>query len=310
MKQIIDRLQNKKAVFIVESPLQIMCAYEAIKTFEPKKVKIIVRLADAGRNNKQMEILLNEFLSDYNVQKVYLKPESRSLKSIVTVLLLLPIVTYFSLLNYNVFIGYFDSKFAKLISFFAKVDKKTYLDDGVATLNCPQSILERSYAFSIFDLKSNFFVKNKFTHLSNHLLKYKNDRKDIVVFIGSPIRQIEHLMKGDYFEAISKVKETYSTMQFFYFPHRRELKEDLDKISSYGIQIIANEYPIEMFYLEFPEYNPKVVASLYSTAMFTMSLIYGSKVIMCDGVMEEDNPVLERVFEAIKKIENIDIVAC
>ncbi len=275
MKQIADKLQNKKALFIVESPLQIMCAYEAIKTFEPKKVKIIARLADVGRNNKQMELLINEFLSDYDVEKVYLKPESRSLKFVSIAFVLIVKVLVWA-----------------------------------ATLNCPQSILEKSYTFSIFDLSSSLHIKNKFRHLSNHLLKNKVNKKDVVVFIGSPIREIQDWIKGGYFEAISKVKEKYSTMDFLYFPHRRELKEDLDKISSYDIQIVSNEYPIEMFYLEFPNYNPKVVASLYSTAMFTMSLIYGSKVVMCDGVMKENNSALENVFDAIKKIENISVPVC
>ncbi len=296
MKQIAYKLQNKEALFIVESPLQIMCAYEAIKTFEPKKVKIIARLADTGRNNKQMELLINEFLSDYDMQKVYLKPESRSLKFVSIAFMLIIKVLVLSVLGYALFIGNYRSKFAKLLR--------------AATLNCPQSILEKSYTFSIFDLSSSLHIKNKFTHLSNILLKNKGNRKDVVIFIGSPIRQIDAWMKGDYFKAIEQVKQKYKTMDFFYFPHRRELKEDLDKISSYGIQIMENNYPIEMFYLEFPDYNPKVVASLYSTAMFTMRLIYGSKVVMCDGVMEENTLALERVFDVIKKIKSMDIIVC
>ncbi len=310
MKHIADKLQNKKALFIVESPLQIMCAYEAIKTIEPKKVKIIVRLAKVGKNQNQMLLLIRKFLFDYDVEKVYLNPRSRSLKFVLTTFVLFIQVFAFYGVGHHLFIGDYRSKFAKLLTFFAKPERKIYLDDGTATLDCPLSILNKSYSFSIFDLSTSFHIKNKFINLSKILLKNKRNRKNVVIFIGSPIRQIEAWMKGDYFKAIEQVKKKYKTMDFFYFPHRRELREDLDKISSYGVQVLENNYPIEMFYLEFQDCHPKVVASLYSTAMFTMNLIYGSKVVMCDGIMEENTPALESVFNAIKKIENIDIVVC
>ncbi len=310
MKPMIHNLRNKIALFIVESPLQVMCTYEAIKLLQLQKVKVIARLADAGHNNKQMSLLIDDFLYDYDVKKVYLQPEKRSLKYIIIILLQLPIIIYFSLLGGNIFIGAFNSKFAKLLTWFIKPNKKIYLDDGVATLNCPRSILQKSYMFSIFDLQTPFYIKNEFVHFSKHLLKNKGNRKDVVIFIGSPIRQIESWIKGNYFKAILKVKEKYNTMDFLYFPHRREFKEDLDKISAYGIQVVTNDYPIEMFYLEFPDYHPKIVASLFSTAMFTMNLLYGSKVIMCDGVVGESNHSLDNVFDNIRKIDGIDIIDC
>ena len=304
-------LKNKKGLFIVESPLQVMCAYEAIKEFKVKDVKIIARLADrGGRNNQQMLLVLNEFLSDYDVKKVYLKPQDRSLKSIILSLELVLKILFLYTLSYNIFIGYYNSKFATLLTFFVKSSRKLYLDDGTASLSYPESILKsKSYIFSIFDFPVPFFIKNKFTHLSKYLFEVnKEKRKEVVVFIGSPIRELDNCNVEKYFEMILKVKKKYNEVFFLYFPHRRELEEDLDKIRSFDIEVVSNNYPIEMFYLEFPNYHPKVVASIISTAMFTLNLIYESKVILCSGIITRKNKDSGKLLKAVEHLKGVNYI--
>lgn len=302
-------MKNKKGLFIIESPLQLMCAYEAIKEFKIEKVKVIARLADrGGRNNQQMLLMLNELLSDYRVKKVYLKPQDKSLKSIVISLLLMMETTLSYSLNYNMFIGYYNSKFATVLTFFVKTSRKVYLDDGTASLSYPESILKsKSYIFSIFDFSTPFFIKNKFTHLSEYLfIVNKKKRKEVIVFIGCPISELEDCNADKYFEIILKVKNKYNELDFLYFPHRRELKEDLDKIGSFGIEVVYNKYPIELFYLEFPNYHPKVIATIFSTAIFTMSSIYNSLVILCSGILVKDSKGLDKILVEVKKIKKIE----
>lgn len=301
-------LKTKKGLFILESPLQVMCAYEAIKELDVKKVRIIARLADrGGRNNEQMLLILKEFLSDYYVKKVYLKPQDRSLKSItVTIRFILEILFLYSL-KYNIFIGYFDSKFVKLLTFFVKDSRKIYLDDGTASLSYPESIRKsKSVIFSMFDFSVPFFIKNKFSHLSSHLFAVnKIKRKEVIVFIGSPIREIDGCDTNEYFKIILKIKKMYHNIDLLYFPHRRELKEDLDKIDSFNINVVPNSFPIEMFYVEFPSYHPKIIASIFSTAMFTMSLIYDSSVVLCSGIVTKENKALNKILKEVKKIEGM-----
>lgn len=307
-------MPNKKAIFILESPLQMICGFEAINEFNLNKVSIILRLAENGRNNEQMLKLNELFFSKFKVQKVFMKPKSRNILSILYCLYLTLYSTVTVCRNYSVFIGYFDSKFARLLTLFTPSKKKFFLDDGVASLMYSNGLLHSGASFfSFFNLKTKKNTKNSFEYFSNFILNSNNsdkNKKNSLIFIGTPISESSSIVSfNEYLKIISYVKSKYESYSFLYFPHRREPKDRIKVIEKMGFKILYNKLPIEMIGYEFSQYYPNVVVSLFSTALFTMYSIYKSEIIACELAMEKKDTSkkehLVKIYSEVKKIGTI-----
>lgn len=275
----------RKVFFIVESPFQLICAYEYLMRYRPSKTIFLVRMADAGSNNIQLKGVIDLLVKNHSTLIFNIPPRSRSLISILKISYITLVVILYYLLGYSFVVGYFGSYFVRIITRLIKKNRIVYLDDGTATLHMPEDYLKSASSFfSIFKLNSDSATQHEFDHfkqwLTSSLAQQKREKS--VVFIGSPFREFEYFPEKDYFDLLRLVRSTFNNIQFTYVPHRRELKDDIEKIASLGYKICRTALPIEFLEYEFPTMQVNSVVAFKSTAMFSMYLIYKPKVYFID----------------------------
>ena len=268
-----------KQLFIVESPFQLINAFEAIHTFKSDGQCLFVRFSGNSSNDLQ----IRDTLTKLEVKKIATIKEltiNSSNRNPVDYLKLLYWKLYF-LLNigrfHKVFIGNYDSPFMRLV-IGARSDV-VLLDDGFKSLQIQNSFTEDHYFdwFSIFDLKalSNQTISpNTYTYLHKNLPERPLTVKREVLFIGSKMSEIGVLSEGAYMHLMGQIAKRFSQETLIYIPHRGESETKLDKLSKIkNLRIKSLSYPVELLAI-FDPISPKTIASFYSTALITLSKIY------------------------------------
>jgi hypothetical protein len=268
----------KSILFFVESPLQLLCAYEAIGYFNLTNYKIYIRLSNKSVNDKQIlnicSLLFNE-LEQKNIR--YLQIETRiSIKSIIKILFSKIILIKYYFIIDKIAIGNFQSSFFSFLIKWINIKKILLLDDGSGSLNVQKLLTNKNAidTFSFFKLEDKINQKiylNKFSKIKK-LFKNKvfNDE---LIFIGSKISEVQIISEAKFLLLMKKISK-YFKKDIIYIPHRGESKNKLEKINEINnISIMTLNYPIEMIGI----YNPamyKTFISFYSTALFTLKYIY------------------------------------
>ncbi|MEA1988823.1 MAG: hypothetical protein U9N57_06410 [Pseudomonadota bacterium] len=107
-------------------------------------------------------------------------------------------------------------------------------------------------------------------------------------------------------DAVFKIASKHSNLEILYVPHRGESLKKIEQINSFpNIRVEFLDYPIELYGLV-NDTLPFKVTSFYSTALYTMNVIYGVKTeaIKLDGLSDE----VEMVYDAYQKSRNITSV--
>ena len=120
-----------KTFLFVESPLQLLNAYEAIHAFHLKHYKIIIRLSDNTENDKQIKFLV-QYLDLKHIKFLTIKAEKKGVNDYIK-LFICKYIFHFRKID-KVFIGNFDSGFFRLILQQIPKEKVILLDDGSKTL--------------------------------------------------------------------------------------------------------------------------------------------------------------------------------
>ncbi|WP_134015629.1 polysialyltransferase family glycosyltransferase [Modicisalibacter xianhensis] len=150
-----------------------------------------------------------------------------------------------------------------------------FLDDGVATLSS-KSKLKR---FTIFHTKDS--INNEFLHVSEKISKSsKGAGEEKVIFVGGKLSEAGICSKEDYFlylrYVLNEIKEA-GEGKVLYIPHRGEYnyKDFFTKknCNIFNVEIYENNLPVELIALE-KRIRIKHVVSFFSTAMFSMAMIY------------------------------------
>lgn len=262
---------NKKDIYIVESPLQIICACESILR-RKSDYDLYIRLTRKGDNDKQSL----ECARNLNIKyKVFtLSPERVFFDSILNFLLFIRIIT--AGCN-GLFLGSIFSKYLKVLSFFARRKTLIYLDDGASTLRAyslmKNNLMPKVNMFTFYNLE--WFLNTK-TEIHNfellrESLSYKKSEKSY--FIGQPYQNMLGFTKEEYLKAILKIVKNYSANEdLIYIPHRMENLDILKNIK--GITILKIDIPIELYFLFKSKTDPKKIYSCYSSALTTLKLFY------------------------------------
>jgi hypothetical protein len=286
-------LENKKNLFIVNSPLQLLNAIEAIHSFKLINVILVVVYNRSKNNQNQLDNKIKEF--DFNeIIRFYPK---RKFRYIGYVKLINQLKKY----EYNyVFTGELEDCNFKIIVTNIKKENLFLLDEGTSTIVDYEMKIKQDkfnkYSYKAlkysliglnFELKDtiNFFTYFDFEPLEggkvirNNLNYMKKDFKenninysDTLFFLGKPIFIFSN--KNEFDIILQNVVDKYKNKKIVYIPHKDE-KNTLKSIQNVykNIEFVEINQPVEEYFLKNGIY-PKHVISCSSTALFTIKILF------------------------------------
>lgn len=297
-----EELVNRN-LYIVESPLQLLCAIEGAHLYS--KTTIIIIYSENRKNNDQIKKLFS-FIEN-NVEIIEVK---HYLNRQITYIKLLLLIKSFNKYKFDkIFIGSFVSWTMKVAIINIKHNSVFLLDDGVQTITYQKyfynnSSLENNYRllykkllgmilnlrinnenlklnlFTCFDLKPNDpnqkIIKHQFSFLK---LENKSTSSDTVYFIGSNLSGSKIISQNEVLKALYNIKKYYQkqNLKFLYIAHRLDDEKKLKRINEdLGIPIIKFNNILEIEFINMSTL-PLRIASFFSTALYTLSKIFNIK---------------------------------
>jgi hypothetical protein len=266
---------TEKSLLFVESPLQLLNAYEAINKFNLINYKIVIRLSSEELNDKQMKNIVN-YLKIDNISYILIKTKNRTIFDYAK--LIFNRIQYLFTKVDKVFIGNYHSGFLNLIMKQFNKKKIILLDDGSKTIAIQNDFTENNFynIFSMYDIKAILnqkIYKNEYSCITK-ICKNKETRNQDILFLGMKLSEYGIISEEYYMELITKISNYYNDKNIIYIPHRGESQKKLSLIEEYkNISIKYLEYPVELYGL-YEDTIPYKVASFYSTALLTMKNIY------------------------------------
>ncbi|MBC8197450.1 MAG: hypothetical protein H8E60_06155 [Candidatus Marinimicrobia bacterium] len=271
--------QNFKYIlFFVESPLQLLCAYEAIGYFKLKKFQIYIRLSNLSVNDNQIinicKLLFNKYEQN-NIKYITIVPNLNFIAILKIILYKILIFKYIFYID-KIAIGNYQSNFFSFLIKWVDTKKVLLLDDGSGSLNV-QKLLTKENAFDTFtffrlEKKYNQNIYINHFHRIKKLVKNKIIHNEII-FIGSKISEVRIISEAEFLLLMQKIVK-YFNKKIIYIPHRGESNQKINKLKKIkNIRIMTLNYPIEMIGI----YNQNMYntfVSFFSTALFTLKNIY------------------------------------
>ncbi|OCL94154.1 hypothetical protein [Aliarcobacter thereius] len=312
-------MENKKNLFIINSPLQLLNSQEAIYKFELKNIIIVAIYNRSVKNIEQIEAQLEKIDCDEIVRFNPLK--EGKLQGYVK------LIKYLKRYNYEyIFTGEIeDFRFRAIVANMNKT-KFFLLDEGSATVVLYENVIKKNI-INKFKLKSikfvlnglkinlkdtiNFFTYYDFKPLNNGVvvknkLKYlKKDFNidnffcdDTLFFLGQPL----HIFydSEEFKNSLKKIIEKNKDKQIVYIPHRED-KETLKIIAdNYNrINILELNQPIEKYFLQVGIY-PRNLISYSSTALTTIKILFPNCLVK---YIKNNKPNLK-----LNDIKNLDFI--
>ncbi len=273
----------KKNILFVESPLQLINAYEAVSFFGLNNFYYVIRLSGNVNNDKQLKEIVNRLeLVDF----VFLNLNAQNKKFEDYLVLLLYRFKYvFSSKDIEkIYIGNYDSKFLSLIMKQFSNDKIVLLDDGSKTFEIqrtfePSQHLNLFTMYDILPVGKQIVYKNSY----NRILALLRDENVVfdnssVLFIGSKLSEDGAISEKYYITLLNEISEFYDGKTIIYVPHRDEDKNKLKEIGTINnVEVKTIGYPIEFFGL-YESAIPATISSFFSTALMTMKAFYAVEI--------------------------------
>lgn len=269
-----------KTLLFVESPFQLLCAFEAVSFFNLVDYLIIVRFSCNEMNDKQLDETIKFLnLPKKNFFKITIPSRWKRFSTIVHLTGFLMKIFKVRCKNTKVFIGNLDSTFFSFVCKVLCLEKPLLLDDGTLTLTLQKkfTIANNYDLFTIFrflkPLSNQSIFFNNFVSLRRLMVKDKIPREDKILFLGSSISEVSIISEEYYFDLMCEIANHYKK-EIIYVPHRNERKEKVNKVSKIeNISVVYLDCPIELLGCRF-DYIPTLIASFYSTALFSLNTIY------------------------------------
>lgn len=294
-------------LFLVESPLQLLCAYEFLGRGESDFL-LVVRLNGNSRNDEQMIVVAD--LLDLPYLPLKVSPESFFKDSLVESPALLKICSQ----RYrSIFIGSFFSRYFSLIRKCLRFDNLYMLDDGVATFLAQMRMNESNKTYDIatfFDvhpLEGQRKISHSFERIRSRFQSYDEAYS---VFVGQPLVDRGMLTSEAYLYLVRAALDR-SDAPLRYFPHRSESSSVLETVSSIpGVTIVKTDLCIELHLLK-NKVRPSTVFSSVSSALFSLSSIFPDAKFFACMSQEFDStnsPHINEIVSALKRSEKIEIL--
>ncbi len=274
-----------KTLVVVESPFQLLSAFEAIGYFEVNEYDLFIRI-NGDERCKQQIINVVELLGfkSSSITFVFIGIKKRKLSDYFRFIYY---CCFFRLISkrYNkVFIGNYRSKFLNALSQQFSRKKIIILDDGNVTIDVHNkfTLTNNRNIFTMYDLDpflNQKIFKNEYRILRS-IVREKGTRNDLVCFIGPGVVSAGIIPLENYSEFLSIIVKKYKDLGLtvMYIPHRNESIEEISTISELvDLSVFSMKLPIEFLGLYEIE-MPFKFCSFYSTALLTMQKIYGAEV--------------------------------
>lgn len=258
-------------LYIVESPLQLLCAYEAIKVEGQSEYCLLIRQTGRGNNDKHLITCVEKLRLNYQV--ITVRTDKVIFDLVKNVFFLIEILSK----SYNkTYLGSYYSSFLKLIRKFSRQKEVFYLDDGAATLRAQNEIEENKCVINWFTFFNINPIDNQKIYKHNfNSLKYmlKNREVKLSYFIGQPYEKMINFSEEIYLSCLKEISKDYSKENpLIYIPHRIEDISILNEVEN--IYILYIDTPVEMFFVLDSIYIPERIYSCYSTALFSLKGIF------------------------------------
>ncbi|WP_151717006.1 polysialyltransferase family glycosyltransferase [Acinetobacter sp. TUM15071] len=259
-------------LYIVESPLQLLCAYEAIHVNRNVPYQLLIRQTGRGLNDKHLINCANQLGLDY---KIFVLHADNIYVGLLRNLFLL-FCLYFKYYE-RVYFGSVYSSALNFISYFIRRRELVYLDDGAATLRAQFEMSKKEKKvcnwftfFNIDPLSGQKVIKHNFEKIKEKNKKNINEGK---YFIGQPVSAMKGFSLEDYMRCVREIANKCESNEFLYYiPHR---VENLDLINNIpNIKVVKPTVPIEIYFLENKGSIPKEIYSCYSTALITLPVLF------------------------------------
>ncbi|MGE6167755.1 polysialyltransferase family glycosyltransferase [Aeromonas media] len=297
-------------IALVESPLQLLNAFEATLFFNNKKTIYFVRLSGEYKNDNQM-IFLAQSLRLKNVVKIIVPVNKSDFYVLFKIMFLKVSIWGASFFSSRIIIGNFDSRLIRFVLAKAHQGKFLLVDDGAKSLSQQSGFSDNHNVdfFSIYEL-SAWKGQNVFLNEYNGLRTLLSDKKckmheGKVLFLGAKLSEANIVEERQYLKYIAQIQEFYrdDSLELIYIPHRGESLEKIQDIKSlFDIKIMELDFPIELIGL-YQNELPYKVASFYSTALYSLNKIYGVDVdcfeFDCSGLSNYD--AIKAVYDLYRK---------
>ena len=282
------------ALFIVTSPLQLLCAVEAYHYYQIEDADLIIKYGGNPTSNN----MLKSMLRDYGIwSSVSTISKKRSLRDLIKTVRNIPKTTYDVMFNAE-----YNGWFQNIIIANTNYRKRVVYDDGTMTLNDyrvyfePQVASKKKHVekevllrlvgikkyrpetfehielFTMFKLKELphvSIVENSFTQSSQYRNSVESKINEPKAILGQPLVEAGIVSEQYYLGALKRLTRDNKA---YYFPHRAESEENIAKWSKKtNIEVIRDERPIE---LSVTSYSVSSIVGFFSTALKTLSLLY------------------------------------
>lgn len=281
-----------KTLFLVASPFQCLCMFEAIEYFKIHDYDVLVTYSDNFSIGK-VEMLLNENNIRFSKIKV-----SHLFFGVIPVL--------FSKHKFykNIFIGYLYSESTKALAYiFAAFKAKIFiLDDGTQALSffssSPRKItykfsiklvlffykilafvklLKKPIFFTIFNVTSKKYeiVNNPFVLLKSR--RIEGEKKGVyIIGTNSSKLKLKDLAYEHYLKALcNNIIQRYPDEKIFYCPHRGDQNLEIiySQCAKLNIDIFETEIAVEYDFIE-NNIFPKLIVGFTSNALYTLQILF------------------------------------
>jgi len=314
-------------LFIIGSPLHLMFAIEAKLTMgEESSIDLFVFYTLCDNNNKQLDLLLNTYKGLWckvvSIKMIRHDSPVSSIKFLYDLTLISK-----KLPNYNlVFLSDPRVESFQIFISFLNYQELVLSDDGLATIqiykdflhnkriliNSKSKSLVRKIAYFIFRIhlkepeKISFYSLFDLHNIETSLCKlYRcdfNNIRNLVhknttdsylpnrhFFIGQKLVDAHIITESEYIKMLNNYINQYLDPNdvLIYIPHRGESKKVINKLKlNEKINILYLDQPIELYFLQ-ESIVPMSLASFYSTALITLSLILKQTKIQAIQLSEE-----------------------
>ncbi len=294
-------------IFLIASPLQVICAYEFSKKYSADKNIICpIYIQGASLRNKQIKNTI-EFFKFENIENINKgKPFFKKLNEIYAICQFIFLRIKLGGGNYRLIFGDFRDKTMHLSRLFFKPKETFIIDDGLASYLAGKNFLSKSIFFpkvnkleeillriscqykylfesrvNLFSVYSELLVGDVFlqNHFSSVRKKIKNKNKkfceNMAFYIGTKLSERGVLTLKDEIKILrsSLVYIRSIGKECTYFAKRSTSKKKLDLIEELGYKIYIPEYPLEL-YLMNSEYIPSLICGFGSSVFSNLPKLF------------------------------------
>lgn len=267
-------MQRGCILIVVESPLQVLGAYEAIGYYQRDYV-LLLRLSGVERNDLQMVEAANNLKLTFRAVKI--RPGHLIEGGIKNAVVFSSIIFR----RYEIFIS--GSYFSNLIRGLVKIKRcfnkfqVVHMDDGVATYLAQKEMKRSGEVESIFTFLNveSLPGQSKVAH-SFEMLKQSIGEAEVrgSYFIGQKLVEAGFCDHDTYIKLIDDVRKIHANGSLIYIPHRAESFNNLKRIESMeGVEVVYSEVCMELYFMQ-QKIEPDKVFSFASTVLFTLPKIY------------------------------------